>query len=143
MDSFIIAKNSLTIHMITFQQLKLRSLRRVTGQGCLWIMLVFLQGCTSILAMSTSGTPSAAPGQTSGFFVPAGIFGKLATDTTPPPAPSTEATTASAVLSATLSSPFTVEVLLYASPTTKAELMQMSIFSNGRFFCANTRFHFR
>ena len=90
----------------------------MTGQGCLWIMLVFLQGCTSILAMSTSGTPSAAPGQISGFFVPAGIFGKLATDTTPPPAPSTEATTASAVLSATLSSPFTVEVLLYASPTT-------------------------
>ena len=81
-------------------------------------MLVFLQGCTSILVMSTKGTPSAAPGQTSGFFVPAGIFGKLTTDTTPPPAPSTEATAASAVLSATLSSPFTVEVLLYASPTT-------------------------
>lgn len=105
--------------MTIFHKLKLQGLGKVAGLGCAWVMLAFLQGCTSAKPVPAGGKQGAATGQPAGFFVPAGTFGKSAANPSQSPASSMAASVPIAVTSAVASSPLVLQVVLYASPTTQ------------------------
>jgi hypothetical protein len=93
---------------------RLISLRKIVAP--LAVILLLLQGCTSVStlpAKARNGLPAQLP---TGFFIPTGTFNKLAQEAKPAPSP-----TITPIVSAPTTPPkrFVPEVLVYASPSTQ------------------------
>lgn len=105
--------------MTIFHESRLLNFCRVAGLGCVPFLLAFLQGCTSVKPVPSGGKQGTAVSQSSGLFVPAGIFGKSAADPTQSSPSPTAVSEPLAGTPAMPSQPLVVEVFLYASPTTQ------------------------
>ena len=106
--------------MTIFPEFKFLNFCKMGGLGCLSVLLAFLQGCSSAKPVPADGKQgTAAVRQSSGLFVPAGIFGKSADGQTQSSASFTAASATIFGSPVTPSQPLVPEVFLYASPTTQ------------------------
>lgn len=95
--------------------------RNVIASCFLCFALALLQGCADVRPLPSTVPIGSAANPPAGFFVPAGIFKKLASDPKQASTPvTTEATTTVVTIPGVSTTPFVPEVLLYASPTTHA-----------------------
>ena len=114
--------------MIMLHRLKLIRFHKMAMLGCAGLIGVFLQTCALADSIVLEKSKEIATAQTPRLFVPAGAFGKQTAEPTQSlPTPVALSTAATALPSVVPSSPLTVTVLLYASPTTENYFVKAGI----------------
>ena len=102
-----------------FNRLKLTGFFRVTVLGCLGLIWIFLQGCTSPRPIASEELKGTAVTQTTSLFVPADAFGKQAVGSVQSSLSTVNSSKSATTLAAVFSSPLAASVFIYASPITE------------------------